>query len=121
MLACAVSVFSLTTRAASAPQPPVANRIPRVTELHGEKLVDNYFWLRERSNSAVVAYLKAENAYTDAMMKPAEKLEKSLYKEMVKRIKETDSSVPYRKGKFLYYTRTEKGKDRKSTRLNSSH
>jgi oligopeptidase B len=110
MLACAVSVFSLTTRAASAPQPPVAKRIPRVTELHGEKLVDNYFWLRERSNSAVVAYLKAENAYTDAMMKPAEKLEKSLYKEMVKRIKETDSSVPYRKGKFLYYTRTEKGK-----------
>ena len=73
--------------AASAPQPPVAKRIPRVTELHGEKLVDNYFWLRERSNSAVVAYLKAENAYTDAMMKPAEKLEKSLYKEMVKRIK----------------------------------
>ena len=106
-LALALTTFGAP---APAPAPPVAKKIPHVTPLHGTELVDNYFWLRERSNTAVLAHLKLENAYTDAVLQPAEKLRKSLYQEMVARIKETDSSVPSRKGDFLYYSRTEKGK-----------
>lgn len=102
----------MTTLAAppSPPKPPVARIIPRVTQLHGVELVDNYFWLRERSNTAVLAHLKLENAYTDAVMQPTVKLQKSLYQEMLRRIKETDFSVPARRGGHLYYSRTEKGK-----------
>ena len=72
--------------------------------------MDDYFWLREKTNAAVIAHLKAENAYTDAVLKPTEKFQAALYKEMLSRIKETDSSVPHRMGEWLYYSRTEKGK-----------
>src|ERR1700726_1464907 len=54
------------------PSPPVAKRVPHVTEVNGHKLEDNYFWLREKPNPEVRAYLEAENAYTDAVMKPTE-------------------------------------------------
>ena len=90
--------------------PPVAKRIPKTTTMHGDKLVDNYFWLREKSNPEVLNYLKAENEYTAALMKPTAALQDTLYKEMLGRIKETDLSVPYPKDGFLYYTRTEQGK-----------
>jgi len=90
--------------------PPVAKRIPHVTVVHGERRVDDYYWLRNKSSAAVRAYLRAENAYTAAMMKPSAGLQKKLYKEMLARIKETDSAVPYREGAYFYYSRTEKGK-----------
>ena len=90
--------------------PPVAPKIPRVDTLHGDRRVDNYFWLREKTNPAVAAYLEAENTYTDAVMKPTAAFQESLYREMLGHIKETDLSVPYRKGGWLYYTRTEQGK-----------
>ncbi len=93
-----------------AQQPPVAKKVPKVTEIHGLKLVDNYYWLREKSNPEVKAYLEAENAYTDAVMKPTEALQQKLYDEMLGRIKETDVNVPYREGDYFYYSRTEKGK-----------
>jgi oligopeptidase B len=89
--------------------PPVAKRIPRTFTLHGDTLVDNYFWLREKSNPEVIRYLEAENAYTNAVMKPTERFQENLYKEMLARIKETDLSVPYRLGNYWYYTRTEQG------------
>ena len=92
------------------PATPVAKKIPHVVELHGERRVDDYFWLRGKTNAAVLAHLKAENKYTDAVMKPTEKLQGALYTEMVARIKEDDASVPYRKGEWFYYSRTEKGK-----------
>ncbi len=92
------------------PAPPIAKKIPKVTEINGRKLVDNYFWLREKKNPEVRAYLEAENAYTDVVMKPTEPLQKKLYDEMLSRIKETDVDVPYRDGAYLYYSRTEAGK-----------
>jgi oligopeptidase B len=91
-------------------KPPVAKKSAKTTEIHGDTLVDDYFWLREKSNPEVTSYLEAENAYTDAAMAKSRGFQESLYKEMLGRIKETDLSVPYRDGKFLYYTRTEKKK-----------
>ena len=93
-------------------QPPVAKIISKYDTLHGDIRVDNYYWLRDesRTNPEVIEYLKAENAYTDAIMKPAEAFQETLYNEMVRRIKETDQDPPYRDGEYFYYTRTEKGK-----------
>ena len=92
------------------PAPPTAKKIAKVTELNGHKLVDNYAWLREKSNPQVKAYLEAENAYTDAVMKPTELFQEKLYKEMLSRVKETDVEVPYKEGGYWYYSRTEAGK-----------
>jgi oligopeptidase B len=92
------------------PAPPVAKRVPKVTDINGHKLVDNYFWLRDKQNPEVKAYLEAENAYTDAVLKPTAPLQKKLYDEMLGRIKETDVDVPYKEGNYFYYSRTEAGK-----------
>jgi oligopeptidase B len=73
-------------------------------------LSDDYFWMRDKKNPEVIAYLEAENAYTDAMTKSTAALQEKLYKEMLSRIKETDTNVPYPMGGYLYYTRTEAGK-----------
>ena len=90
--------------------PPVANRIEHREERHGATVIDNYFWLRDKSNPAVVEYLKAENAYTDAMTKGLKPFEEALYTEMLGRIKQTDLSVPTRRDGYFYYSRTEEGK-----------
>ena len=92
------------------PRPPVAAKQAHSTSIHGYTLSDDYFWLREKSNPAVREYLEAENAYTEAIMKPYEGLRQQLYDEMLKRIKQTDQSVPYRDGDWVYYSRTEEGK-----------
>jgi len=89
---------------------PVAKKVPNMTEIHGRKLVDNYYWLRDKPNPEVKAYLETENAYTAAVMKPTESLQKKLYDEMLSRIKETDVDVPYKEGGYFYYSRTEAGK-----------
>lgn len=95
----------------SAPsQPPMAEKKAKTTNIHGETLVDDYFWLREKTNPAVLAHLKAEEAYTDSVMKPTAALQDKLYNEMLSHIKQTDQSVPYRWGDYFYYTRTEEGK-----------
>src|SRR6202162_1019617 len=94
----------------SLPAPPVAKKAPKTTEINGRTMVDNYYWLRDKKNPEVKAYLEAENAYTEAVMKPTEGLQKKLYDEMLSRIKETDVEVPYKEGDYFYYTRTEAGK-----------
>jgi oligopeptidase B len=94
----------------SLPAPPVAKKVPKTTEVNGRTLVDNYFWLREKKNPEVRAYLEAENVYTEAVMKPTEAFQKHLYDEMLSRIKETDVDVPYKEGDYFYYARTEAGK-----------
>jgi oligopeptidase B len=105
------ALFALTgADNGSAPKPPVAKIVPHVTEVNGHKMVDNYFWLRDKPNPEVRAYLEAENAYTDAVMKPTEPFQKKLYDEMLSRVKETDVDVPYREGDYFYYSRTEAGK-----------
>ena len=94
----------------AAPLPPVARVIPRVDTLFGDVRVDNYFWMREKSDPAVLEHLKAENAYTEASLRHLEPLREQLYREILGRVKETDLSVPYRDGDYWYYTRTEQGK-----------
>ncbi len=94
----------------SAARPPAARRDPQVSELHGDRRVDEYTWLREKDAPEVLAYLEAENAHTAAVMKPLAAFEETLYQEMLGRIQQTDQSVPYRFGDHLYYWRTEKGK-----------
>src|SRR6185295_12703682 len=91
-------------------QPPMAKKTPHTTDIHGYKLKDDYFWLREKKNPEVIKYLEAENAYTDEVMKPTKQLEEALYKEMLGHIKQTDLSVPYKIGEYHYYSRTEEGK-----------
>ena len=92
------------------PSPPVAKRVPKVDSVHGDVRQDDYHWLRQKDDPEVIAYLKAENAYTDAVMEPTTRLQETLYREILARIKEDDSTVPYRRDGHLYYTRTEKGK-----------
>ena len=87
--------------------PPAAAVHHTEKTLHGHSLVDDYAWLRERESPEVIAYLEAENAYTNEAMEPTQALQKTLYDEMVSHIKETDVSVPFRDGDFWYYTRTE--------------
>ena len=96
--------------AAPASDPPMAKKETKTTDIHGDTLKDDYFWLREKSNPEVRKYLEAENAYADEFMKSTEGFQKKLYDEMLARIKETDDSVPYRANGYFYYTRTEKGK-----------
>jgi hypothetical protein len=90
--------------------PPAARKVPKSMTTNGDTRVDNYFWLREKSNPEVVSYLEAENAYTTAYMKPTEEFQQKLYAELLGRIKQTDTNVPYRLGDYFYYTRTEEGK-----------
>jgi oligopeptidase B len=92
------------------PKPPVAKKIEKKDVVHGDTRVDNYYWLREKENPEVVAYLEAENAYTEAVMKPTEALQEKLYQEILGRIKQTDLSVPQKDNGYWYYTRTEEGK-----------
>src|SRR5260370_10296887 len=92
------------------PKPPVARRVPVEHVLHGDRRVDHYAWLRNKENPEVIAYLKAENAYTDAILKPTERFQEKLYQEMLERIQQTHLSVPYRLRGYLYFTRPEEGK-----------
>ncbi|MFL6211866.1 MAG: S9 family peptidase [Pyrinomonadaceae bacterium] len=90
-------------------KPPVAKPVPKSDTTNGDTRVDNYFWLREKKNPEVISYLEAENAYTEAVMKPTADLQQKLYTEMLARIKQTDQNVPYKLGDYYYYTRTIEG------------
>ena len=92
------------------PQPPIANAIPIASTLHGEVRTDDYAWLRDRENPDVIAYLEAENAYTAAITQHTEALQKTLFDEMLARIKEDDTDVPVRRDDWFYYARTKQGK-----------
>ena len=81
--------------------PPVARKDPRTVKLHGDTLVDDYHWLRNKGTPEVEAYLKAELAYAEAFMRPTEALQQKLYDEMLSRIQQTDINVPYRGPRVL--------------------
>ncbi len=107
--AAAPSLSNETT--ASTPlSPPLARREPVETVVHGDRRVDHYAWLRQKENPEVIAYLEAENAHTDAILRPTESFQEELYQEMLGRILQTDLSVPYSLRGFLYFTCTEEGK-----------
>ena len=90
---------------------PIARMVPVSLEKHKHLRIDDYYWLNERENPEVIAYLEAENAYTDAVMAHTDELQNALYAELQGRIKQTDESVPYRKGDYAYYTRFEEGQE----------
>ena len=92
------------------PLPPVARKLPKVDVVHADVRQDDYAWLREKDSPDVTAYLEAENAYADAALQPTEEFRAALYREMLARIKEDDQSVPYPYAGWLYYSRTETGK-----------
>ena len=88
----------------------MASKRPIETTLHGQRRIDDYAWLRNKKSPEVVAHLQAENAYTASMMLGTEALQKTLYDEMLGRVKEDDSTPPYVAGGYSYYKRYEKGK-----------
>lgn len=90
--------------------PPIAKKVPKIDKIHGDVRTDNYYWLREKTNPEVIAYLEAENSYTEAMTKNLEPLRQKIYDEILGHIKQTDLSVPYKLGEYWYYTRMEEGK-----------
>ncbi|MCX2839785.1 S9 family peptidase [Salinimicrobium sp. MT39] len=90
---------------------PRAKKIPVQLEKHGDVRIDDYFWLRERENPEVLDYLTRENDYNERMTAHTKQLQEDLFQEVKKRIKEDDSSVPYKLNGYWYVTRFEKGKD----------
>ena len=91
------------------PVPPAPERRPVTLEAHGDTRVDDWYWLRDRDDPAVIAHLEAENAWTAAATVATADLREALFTEMVARIEETDLSVPVRKGPWLYLSRTREG------------
>lgn len=103
--------LSMSTPAQTAEvKPPVLKTVPKELEKHGDRRTDNYFWLRDRSNPEVISYLEAENKYTEAQMGDTKALQEQIYKEIVGRIQEDDTSAPVKHGEYFYFTRTMKGK-----------
>jgi oligopeptidase B len=91
-------------------QPLLALREPMEHVIHGDRRVDNYAWMGHKEDPRVKAYLDAENAYADAVMRPTEPFQQKLYDEMLGRIQQTDLSVPYSLRGYWYFTRTQEGK-----------
>jgi len=102
-------LFACNIEKKEVPMAPVAEIIKKELTKHGHTRVDNYFWLRERENSKVIDYLNSENAYTEEVMNHTKEFQDKLFDEIVGRIKKDDSSVPYKKNGYYYFTRYEKG------------
>lgn len=90
-------------------KPPIAKKESKELHIHNHTRVDNYYWLNQRGNEEVENYLKAENAYTSEMMSDVDDLQEKLFGEITGRIKQDDSSVPYKENGYYYYTRYETG------------
>jgi len=90
---------------------PVARIVPVNLEKHGHTRTDNYYWFNERDNPQVIAYLEAENTYTEAVMAHTQGLQRALFEEIKGRIKQTNMSVPYKMDDYFYYTRFEDGQE----------
>ncbi len=105
-----IGLFSAISLLGQTTQPPVAPVIGHRETRYGSTVVDNYYWLRDKSNPEVIKYLEQENAYTQAMTKPLNPFEDALYTEILSHIKQTDLTVPVRRGDYYYYSRTEEGK-----------
>ncbi|MEM9916793.1 MAG: S9 family peptidase [Bacteroidota bacterium] len=91
--------------------PPKAEKQAKELSIHGDTRIDNYYWLNERENPKVIDYLNNENNYTSQQLKHTEALQENLYNEIVGRIKQDDTSVPYKKNGYFYLTRYETGKE----------
>ena len=105
-----LSVISMQAQNSGTTAPPVAPQVDHRETRHGAVVVDPYYWLREKSSPKVTEYLEKENAYTAEMTKGTQPFADALYTEMLARIQQTDLSVPARRGGYLYYSRTQEGK-----------
>lgn len=103
-------LFLMTVTLAARAEPPIAKQVPKELTIHGDTRIDPFFWMRDRTNPEVIAYLEAENAHTQAVMKDTAPLQEKLYQEILGRVKQTDLSVPARIDDWYYYSRTETGK-----------
>ena len=121
VLTALIFVVSCTARAPKV-LPPVAEKIPHEIEAHGDVRIDNYYWMRlsdeqksaevpDDQTSRVISYLNAENEYKDAVMKHTESLQETLFSELVGRIKEDDSTVPYLDNGYYYFVKYTEGKE----------
>ena len=99
----------MTLNQSDFPAPPIAEVRSDTFAHFGQERVDNYCWLKDKNNPAVIDYLNAENAYTRTVMASTEKLQQNLFDEIVGRIKEDDESYPTFIDGYYYYSRTEKG------------
>lgn len=106
-----VLVLPLPAAAQSRASAPVAEPRPHRLEAHGDVRIDPYFWLRDRDDPRVIAYLEAENAWTEAAMAHTKEVQERLFEEIKGRIKQDDSTVPYLLDGYWYYTRFEEGKE----------
>jgi oligopeptidase B len=91
------------------PEPPATKRIPSERTHHGDTITDDYAWLADKKNPDTIAYLEAQNAYTEAMTADQAGLRGEIFDEIKGRTKETDLSVPVRKRGWWYYSRTAEG------------
>lgn len=108
-----IAVAGNFTFAQTAMKPPVARKEAKTLKIHGYEITDNYAWLRDRNdkkNPEIINYLEAENAYTETHMGKHKGFADALYKEMLGRIKQTDLSVPVKRGEHWYFNKTEEGK-----------
>jgi len=90
---------------------PVAKKIPKKLIKHNHERIDNYYWLNDREDDEVIAYLNAENAYTKSKLEHTEPLQEELFEEITAKIVKDEASVPYKMNGYWYYTRYEEGKD----------
>lgn len=91
------------------PGPPSAPRRPHTIVQHGQERVDDWFWLRDRDDPAVIAYLEEENAYTEAVLAPTKGLQEELFEGIRSKVAETDAGAPIHHGGWWYFSRTEEG------------
>ena len=106
---CVIAVMVSVSCGRNVPSSPIAKRLPQNLEMHGDVRVDDYYWLRERQNPEVLAYLEAENAYTEAVMANTQSLQEELFEELKNRIQPDESSVPALFYGYYYYKRFEEG------------
>src|SRR5439155_23187683 len=92
-----------------APKPPQARRLPHTLSLHGDDRVDDFYWMRDRDDPAVIAHLEAENDYADAVLSSQASLRDRIFDEIKARVEETDESAPVPVGRWEYTTRTIEG------------
>ena len=105
-----VTVIAVSCAPRATPIPPDAPARPIERRIHGVELIDEYAWIREKTNPEVITYLEAENAYTDEVTRGLAMLEETVYREMLDRLVEEDADVPYLRDGYLYYTKTEEGR-----------
>ncbi len=103
-----VSIFMINC---NNPMEPIAKKIKKELTIHGDTRIDNYYWLRQREDKQVINYLNEENTYTKKILEPTETFQKSLFEEIKSRIKEDDTSVPYKYNGYYYLSKYEKGKE----------